>query len=77
MDESPQNGMNRRNLIKGFAATGVWVIGTKCIAAPVKFLTPLHVDNPLKFYPNRDWEKIPRSVFDYDSTFHFLCAPIS
>ncbi|TAN58868.1 molybdopterin oxidoreductase, partial [bacterium] len=27
------------------------------------------------FYPDRDWEKIYRSQFKYDSTYHFLCAP--
>ncbi len=33
------------------------------------------IDNPLEYYPNRDWEKIYRDQFRYDSTFHFLCAP--
>jgi nitrate reductase alpha subunit len=33
------------------------------------------IDNPLDFYPERDWEKIYRDQFKYDNTFHFLCAP--
>ncbi len=33
------------------------------------------IDNPLDFYPERDWEKIYRSQFKVDYTFHFLCAP--
>ena len=33
------------------------------------------VGNPLESYPDRDWEKIYRDQFRYDSTFHFLCAP--
>jgi nitrate reductase alpha subunit len=33
------------------------------------------IKNPLEFYPNRDWEKIYRDQFRYDSSFTFLCAP--
>ena len=33
------------------------------------------IGNPLDVYPNRDWEKIYRQQFGYDSSFHFLCAP--
>lgn len=33
------------------------------------------VDNPLKFYPNRDWEKIYRDQYAYDSRFAFVCSP--
>ncbi|MCK6681379.1 MAG: molybdopterin-dependent oxidoreductase [Thermoanaerobaculia bacterium] len=31
--------------------------------------------NPLATYPKRDWEKVYRDLWKYDSTFHFLCAP--
>jgi nitrate reductase alpha subunit len=75
MEGEDKKMLGRRKFLKGFAATGAWIIGSQAIAAPVKFLSPTQVDNPLKYYPNRDWEKIPRSVFDYDSSFHFLCAP--
>ncbi len=33
------------------------------------------IDNPLEYYPQRDWEKIYRDMHSYDSTFTFLCAP--
>jgi len=33
------------------------------------------IENPLAFYPNRDWERTYRDLFRPDSTFHFLCAP--
>ncbi|MBI3008536.1 MAG: molybdopterin-dependent oxidoreductase [Candidatus Omnitrophica bacterium] len=33
------------------------------------------IDNPLDYYPDRDWEKIYRDMYSYDSTFTFLCAP--
>ena len=33
------------------------------------------VENPLARYPNRDWERVYRDLWKYDSTFTFLCAP--
>ena len=33
------------------------------------------VSNPLASYPNRDWERVYRDLWKYDSTFTFLCAP--
>ncbi|MBI1948973.1 MAG: molybdopterin-dependent oxidoreductase [Deltaproteobacteria bacterium] len=44
-------------------------------AAPIRYLTPIDVDNPLKSYPNRDWERAYRDIFTADSSFVFLCAP--
>ncbi|MFZ5889462.1 MAG: molybdopterin-dependent oxidoreductase [Myxococcota bacterium] len=43
--------------------------------APLHFLAPVGVDNPLASYPNRDWEKAYRNIFQPDSSFVFLCAP--
>ena len=36
---------------------------------------PINVENPLKFYPSRNWEKTYRDLWKYDSEFSFLCAP--
>ena len=33
------------------------------------------VENPLEYYPNRDWEKIYRDQYRYDSSFTFVCTP--
>src|SRR3989338_2506820 len=33
------------------------------------------VENPLAFYPKRDWEKIYRDQYRYDSTFSWVCSP--
>jgi len=33
------------------------------------------VTNPLDNYPDRDWERVYRNIFQYDSKFTFLCAP--
>ena len=39
------------------------------------FLEPVSVENPLRMYPNRGWERIYRDLYAYDSTFTFTCAP--
>ena len=33
------------------------------------------ITNPLGSYPNRDWERAYRDLWQYDSKFTFLCAP--
>ncbi|MEE9602359.1 MAG: molybdopterin-dependent oxidoreductase, partial [Thermoguttaceae bacterium] len=33
------------------------------------------VTNPLATYPDRDWERVYRDLWNYDSKFTFLCAP--
>ena len=33
------------------------------------------ITNPLAVYPNRDWEKVYRDLWKYDSTYTFTCAP--
>ena len=33
------------------------------------------IDNPLAYYPNRDWEKIYRDQYRYDSKFSWVCSP--
>lgn len=39
------------------------------------FFDPLDINNPLAAYPNRDWEKTYRDMWQYDDEFTFLCAP--
>ncbi len=67
--------LSRRGFLKGFATASA-VLGAKsAFSAPIRYFQPLFIDNPLKYYPNREWEKIFRNLFEYESTFHFLCAP--
>ncbi|KKL06759.1 hypothetical protein LCGC14_2592820, partial [marine sediment metagenome] len=54
-------------------AAGLALTAAQPIFAALKFITD--VDNPLDFYPARDWETIYRNQFKHDSTYHFLCAP--
>lgn len=54
----------------------MWLAGCSSPVSKVfDFIQPFDHDNPLKGYPNRDWEKVYRDLFHYDSTFNFLCAP--
>src|SRR3990170_1304176 len=65
--------ITRRNFIKISAATISALGMSNPVLAAFKFIP--EIDNPLDFYPDRDWEKIYRDQFKYDSTVHFLCAP--
>jgi nitrate reductase alpha subunit len=40
-----------------------------------QLLEPVNVDNPLTVYPERDWEKVYRNQYHYDSSFTFVCSP--
>ncbi len=33
------------------------------------------IENPLKYYPNRNWEEIYRDQYRYDSKFSWVCSP--
>ena len=76
-DESSSGGANegRRKFLKGMAVVGAALSSRTLFGAPIRYFKPTHVDNPLAFYPNRDWEKAYRNIFSYDSSYVFLCAP--
>lgn len=74
-EDIEKKAFGRRAFLKGISVSGLLLGSTDILGVPVRYLQPTFVDNPLKFYPNRDWEKIPRSLFEHDSTYHFLCAP--
>lgn len=66
--------VSRRRFLKATAAiTSVALAGDTLGLQGFKFVP--EIKNPLEFYPNRDWEKIYRDQFRYDSSFTFLCAP--
>ncbi len=70
-------GVSRRDFLKG---SGLMLGGVLAgpFAGPIlhNLSTPLGVDNPLAFYPNRGWERVYRDQYHYDDTFTFVCAPI-
>ena len=72
---SDELGEGRRGFLKGMALAAALASQKVALGAPIRFFKPTHVENPLAFYPNRDWEKVYRNIFDHDSTFVFLCAP--
>jgi nitrate reductase alpha subunit len=50
--------------------------GTSSLLAPRLWaFEPVSVANPLGVYPSRDWEKVYRDQYRYDSTFTWVCAP--
>lgn len=68
----------RRSFLKGLGAVGAgaaFMSGKAGFAAPIRYFKPISIDNPLKAYPSRDWEKVYRNIFASDSSFVFLCAP--
>ena len=66
--------MTRRSFLQGLTAA-IATTATTSEAAPLHFLKPMQIDNPLAAYPNRDWERSYRNLFKPDSSFVFLCAP--
>ncbi len=69
--------VTRRKFLKGsaVAAAGAYVAAQAFDSAFTFFQAAVGVDNPLVFYPNRDWESIYRDQYAYDSSFTFVCAP--
>lgn len=66
----------RRNFLRNVLGIGAAAGALSAArAAPIRFLAPVHVDNPLATYPDRDWERAYRRIFAHDHDFTFLCAP--
>ena len=69
-------GLPRRAFLFRLGAAGFGAAAlTSHAIAGLQQLTPLAVDNPLRGYPARGWEKAYRDLYKSDSTFTFLCAP--
>lgn len=64
----------RKFLTVSSAATLGLALG--CRKLSLGLLKPIEeVENPLAYYPNRDWEKIYRDQYRYDGTFSWVCSP--
>ncbi len=71
---SGSSQFSRRLFLKGLiGATALGAASAQ--AAPLRFLKPTQVENPLAAYPSREWERTYRDIFKTDSSFVFLCAP--
>lgn len=62
---------SRRTFLKAVSASG---FGAVLIGARRTWGVD-RIDDPLSYYPNRDWEQVYRDLFKVDSTYTFLCAP--
>ena len=66
--------VSRRDFLRIAGMTGV--MGAVLTSPAYAFLKPIvGVDNPLDVYPDRDWEKVYRDQYRYDSSFTFVCSP--
>jgi nitrate reductase alpha subunit len=63
--------MIRRDFLKAALAAGSSGLLTPRLWA----FQAVSVANPLGEYPSRDWEKVYRDQYRYDSTFTWVCAP--
>src|SRR3989344_841405 len=69
-----QEPFSRRDFIQRSSLIGASVYAAQML--PLRFLQAQQgQENPLAFYPNRDWEKIYRNQYAYDSAFSWVCAP--
>ena len=72
------NGLNfnisHRGFLKISSATVASMAATMVFEKVAFFQSIDSVDNPLAFYPYRDWETIYRGQFCSNSEFSFLCA---
>ncbi len=64
--------ISRRDFLK---LSGATALGAALSQLELKLLEPISVDNPLATYPSRDWEKVYRDQYRYDSSFTFVCSP--
>jgi len=63
--------MNRRTFLASALAAGA----SGPFTARLWGFDALSVANPLGSYPNRDWERIYRDQYRYDTSFTWVCAP--
>ncbi|HLB59370.1 MAG TPA: molybdopterin oxidoreductase, partial [Bdellovibrionota bacterium] len=72
------SNMTRRTFVKGIAATSATIFSHIAFGRSgpkLRYFKPMHIENPLTVYPNRDWESVYRNLFKPDDSFVFMCAP--
>ena len=67
--------ISRRGFMKVGGAAAAAVVGGLIIDRVGFLRAQSTVDNPLTFYPNRDWESVYRDQHRVDRTFSWVCAP--
>ncbi len=64
--------LSRRDFLK---LSGASLLAIAATEVSWQLLEPISVDNPLAAYPDRDWEKVYRDQYRYDSSFTYVCSP--
>ena len=66
-------GTSRREFLKTVGGVGLGAF----VAPGLKLFSfdAIDIENPLDAYPARDWEKVYRDQYKYDSTFSWVCSP--
>ncbi|QZP39658.1 molybdopterin-containing oxidoreductase family protein [Halobaculum magnesiiphilum] len=67
--------LNRRDFVKAAAAGTVSTLVSSGWAATQSVDPVTSVDNPLKSYPNRDWEEVYHDIYAYDRVDWTVCHP--
>jgi len=65
--------ISRRDFLKLSGSGAALFFASEPLFALLKPI--VSVDNPLDYYPARDWEKLYRDQYRYDSSFTFVCSP--
>ena len=68
-----KNEIPRREFLALLSASGFGALVSSSVRA-WGLQNPAQM-NPLASYPDRNWERVYRDLWKYDSTFTFLCAP--
>ena len=66
-----KNEISRREFLARISAAGFGAL----VASTTNAWGLDAITNPLAVYPNRDWEKVYRDLWKYDSKYTFTCAP--
>ncbi|MBI4260517.1 MAG: molybdopterin-dependent oxidoreductase, partial [Actinobacteria bacterium] len=67
--------LSRRDFLKLAGGTAAWVAVLGQAGLALRQLAPVGVANPLESYPDRDWERVYRDQYRYDSSFTYVCSP--
>lgn len=67
--------LSRRQFLK--TAASVAALGTLGgVSWAGRTLQPaVQIDNPLEYYPDRDWERVYHDQYRYDGSFTYVCSP--
>ncbi|MFC4450917.1 molybdopterin-containing oxidoreductase family protein [Halorussus aquaticus] len=67
--------LSRRDFVRGAGAGAVGTLLSSSWGATQSVEPVTEVDNPLKSYPNRDWEQVYHDIYAYDEVDWTVCHP--